>query len=406
MAALATQRDRVATFKKEIILNIGILSKIHAMSAELSREIFKENALEKLTQNLFNHLSYYLVSIIDNKAASGLSWPLYDTKTEKAFRNSLSNFISDYSTKGLLTPVMSSYLVNPSCYKVTLLVFQMSQLAVQRTLLSKMSTESQKELYNDTTDMYKSQDREGFMENIEKTIATKSSKFSSYMCKRDKLEKIAELMRNRITEMEAKLSSLKAQEYINNLVDDFIKKYDVDENTKTEILNIKNVSKQSKFFEAWLSHVDETISEMEIKWDSKMTPFVKLAVDTQCSTEMLIARQTGEAEKSSYMLEFNPKTDDICTNELQAQVNSEQKYILKNIIVNNQLSLPNLIRGFLVAVSFIQRNAEHGDEILKFNKYLDGGRTNYSDMVTAMKVLLDRVRNIEIKLQVSSKILI
>ncbi|XP_075986754.1 uncharacterized protein LOC142983656 [Anticarsia gemmatalis] len=398
MATIMTQRDIVVTFKKETILTVGILSKLHPMSAELNREIFKDNALDKPTQNLFNHLAQYLVSIIDNQAGSGLPWPLYDTKTERAFRNGLSSFIDEYSSKGLLSPVMSSYLVNPGCYKVTQLMFQMSQLALQKVLLSKMYRESQKKLYNDMTESYKSQ-KEDFIEDIKKETVTMSSKFSNYLSKREKLEKIAEIMRKRITEMETKMSNLEAQKYINELVDGFIKKNKLDDATKTEILNIKNVNKPSKYFEAWLLDMDEKITQMESKWEEKVSPFLNLAVDTQNSTEMLIARQTGEADKSTYMLEYNPKTDDICTKDLQTQVNSEQKYILKNIIKHNQLNFPNLVRGFLIAVSFIQKNAEHGDEIYKFNEYLDGGRRNFSEMVSAMRILVDRVMNAEAKLQ-------
>ncbi|CAB3258520.1 unnamed protein product [Arctia plantaginis] len=398
MATFSSQKDLVATFKKETILNVGALRKLHTIPSELSKDIFKENALEKPTQNLFNHLSYYLMGIIDSQAARGLSWPLYDTKTERAFRNGLSNIISDYSNKGLLPPVMSSYLVNPGCYKVTLLIFQMSQLALQRTLLSKMCKEKQKKLYNDMTEMYKSDNKQTFTENIERATVILSSKFSNYISKRKKIEKIATIMSKKISEMETKLSSLKAQVYINDLVDGFLKKYDVDEITKKEILCIKNVNKPSKYFEVWLSDYDKKISEIESRWDEKMNPILKLALDTQCSTEMLIARQTGEADKSTYMLEFNPKTDDICTKELLCEVNTEQKYILKNIIRNDQLNFPNLIRAFLVAVSYIQKNAEHSDEIYKFNTYLDTGRRQFSDIVTAMKVLLERVMKAEAKL--------
>lgn len=401
MATFSSQKDLVATFKKETILNVGALSKLHFMSAELSKDIFKENVLEKPTQNLFNHLTYYLVGIIDNQAARGLPWPLYDTKTERAFRNYLSNIISDYSSKGLLPPVMSSYLVNPGCYKVTLLMFQMSQLALQRTLLSKMCKENQKNLYSDITDMYKSDNKERFTENVERATVVLSSRFSNYVSKRKKIEKIANIMSKKITEMETKLSSSQAQVYINDLVDGFLKKCGVDEITKKEILSIKNVNKPSKYFEAWLSDYDKQISEMESRWNEKINPILQLALDTQCSTETLIARQTGAADKSTYLLEFNPKTDDICTKELLSEVNTEQKYILKNIIRNDQLHFPNLIRGFLVAVSYIQKNAEHSDEIYKFNEYLETGRRQYSEIVIAMKMLLERVMKAEAKLPVS-----
>lgn len=395
------QRDLVVSFKKETILNLGILSKLQQMPSDLSRQIFMENAIEKPTQNFFNHLSYYLVSIIDTQAASLLPWPLYDTKTERVYRNELSCFISQYSNKGLLAPVMSSYLVNPSCYKVTMLIFQMSQLAVQRVLMSKMVKETQKNLYNVMTEDYKTK-KEGFIDNIEKETVKISSKFSNYLSKRAAMEQIAELFRKKITDMENKMTELNPQGYLDEIVDGFLKTHKVDETMKAEIVKLKDVHKSSTFFDEWLAEVDNRITELEKEWDTKIKPFLETSRETRQSTEILIAQQTGEAEKSSYTLEYNPKIDEICTKELQSQVNSEQKYILKNIIKDEKLNFPNLIRAFLISIGFILKNAEIGNEIYKFNEYLNVGRQNITEIVFAMRILLDRVMNAEAKLQVSS----
>lgn len=400
MATITMQRDLVVSFKKETILNVGILSKLQQMPSELSRLIFRENALEKPTQSLFNHLSYYLVSIIDNQVCSTLPWPLYDTKTERAYRNELSNFITDYSNKGLLSPVMSSYLVNPGCYKVTMLIFQMSQLAVQRVVQTKMINDSQKKLYDTMTEDYKSH-KEGFIENIDKETVSMSNKFSNYLCKRAAMEKIAEMFRKKIVEMENKMVELNAQKYLDDIVDGYLKTHKVDEVTKKEILSIKDVHKPAKFFDDWLAETDIKITQLEEEWDLKMKPFLQKCVDTRNSSQMLIARQTGEAERSSYTLEYNPKTDDMCTKELQSQVNSEQRYILKNITKDDKLSFPNLIRAFLISICFILKNAEIGDEIYKFNQYLDGGKRNLAEIVSAMRVLVERVMTAEARLQPS-----
>ncbi|CAH0697026.1 unnamed protein product [Spodoptera exigua] len=400
MASITMQRDLVVSFKKETILNVGILSKLQQMPSDLSRLIFKENALEKPTQSLFNHLSYYLVSIIDNQVCSTLPWPLYDTKTERAYRNELSNFITDYSNKGLLSPVMSSYLVNPGCYKVTMLIFQMSQLAVQKVVQTKMINDSQRKLYDSMTDDYKSQ-KEGFIENIDKETMSMSNKFSNYLCKRSAMEKIAEMFRKKIVDMEDKMAELNAQKYLDDIVDGYLKTHNVDDETKREILKIKDVHKPAKFFDDWLLETDKAIMHLEDEWDMKMKPFLQKCIDTRNSSEMLIARQTGEAEKSSYTLEYNPKTDDICTKELQNQVNSEQRYILKNITKDDKLSFPNLIRAFLISICFILKNAEIGDEIYKFNQYLDGGKKNLAEIVSAMRVLVERVMTAEARLQPS-----
>ncbi|KAM3959825.1 uncharacterized protein ACR2FA_006108 [Aphomia sociella] len=400
MATIVMQRDLVVALKKETCLNVGILSKLQSMPTDLTRQIFKENALEKPTQNVFNNLSYYLVSIVDPKVCAAFSWPLYDSKTERAYRNQLSIFINECSSKGLLSPVMSSYLVNPGCFKVTMLIFQLSQLAVQRVLLTKMNRNRQKELYDDMTEKYK-QSKDGFMENIEEETELMLSKFSNYLHKRKAMETIAGILRKRITDMEAKLSSLDAQKYIDDLVDKYVENNSLDEHMKTEILKIKNVHTQSKYFDLWLDEVDERMNGMETQWVDKVLPILEISEHTRGNTEALIARHTGEADKNSYMIEYNHANDEICTTELQDQVNSQQKYILRNIVKDERLNFPNLIRGFLVSICFMLKNTEIGDEIYKFNEYLDKGRRNFGEVLSAMKMVLERVMNAEAKLEYS-----
>lgn len=394
------QKDLVVALKKETSMNLGILSKLHSMPPELSRQLFKENALEKPTQTVFNHLSYYLVSIIDAATSTGLPWPLYDTKTERAYRNELSTIISDYSNKGLLSPVMSSYLVNPGCYKVTMLIFQMSQLAVQKLLTTNMKKDSQRKLYNDMTEKYKAHEKDGFVEQIDKETNAMLGKFTYYLQKRKVMEKIAELFRNKITKMEATLTSVKAQKYLDDLIDGFVMKHKLDEVLKEELIQIKNVHKPAPFFDNWLNEMDRQIDKMESKWSEKVSPLIAITTTTQMQTEMLISRCTGEADKSTYMIEYNHKSDFICTKDLQSQVNSQQKYILKNIIKDEKLSFPNLIRGFLIAIGFVLKNTEISNEVYKFNECLKGGRRNYNEILMGMRALIERILNAEAKLQV------
>lgn len=394
------QRDLVLTLKKETNLNIGLLSKLHPMLSELSSLIFKNNALEKPTQNLFNNLSYYLVSIIDPQVHASLTWPLYDTKAERAYRNELSNFISNYSSKGLLTHVMSSYLVNPGCFKVTVLLFQLSQLAVNRLLVSKMVKDSKKALYNTMTDKYKSQEKDGFVECIDKETKKMLSKFSNYLCKRKIMEQIAFLFRKKITEMESKLTAINGQGYIDNIVDNFIKTHAIDNVYKEEILKIKNINARSTFFENWLSETDSKLNIIESEWNAKVSPLLKKSKSILQNTEELINRHTGQMERSSYMIEYDPKTDFISTSELQGQVNSQQKYILRNLERDGVQSFPNLVRAFLISICFILKNNEIGNEIYNFNKYLEGGKRNYAEVVGALKILIERVFNAEAKLKV------
>ncbi|CAH2096834.1 unnamed protein product [Euphydryas editha] len=402
MTTILMQRDLVVTLKKETNLNVGLLSKLHPMLSDLSSLILKDNALEKPTQNLFNNLSYYLVSIIDPQVHASLPWPLYDTKAERAYRNELSSFISNYSSKGLLTHVMSSYLVNPGCFKVTVLLFQLSQLAVNRVLVSKMVKENKKILYNTMTDKYKSQEKEGFVECIDKETEKMLSKFSNYLYKRKIMEEIAFLFRKKITEMERKLTAVNGQGYINNLVDNFIKNHaSINDTLKKEILKIKNLNEQSRFFESWLSETDSNLNIIEDEWNTKVSPLLKKSKNILKNTEEIINRHTGQVERSSYMIEYDPKTDSIGTSELQDQVNSQQKYVLRNLETDGVQNFPNLIRAFVISICFILKNNEVGDEVYNFNKYLEGGKRNYGEIVGALKILIQRVLNAEAKIQSS-----
>ncbi|XP_061723475.1 uncharacterized protein LOC133529703 [Cydia pomonella] len=396
--AVSAQRDLVSLMKTETFLNVSIISKLHPLPSDL-KQLFNKDTLEKLTQLVFNPLSYYLVSIVDPGKASSFSWPLYDTKTEKAYRNQLSSFIADYSSKGLLSPVMSSYLVNPACYKVTLFMFQLSQLAVQGMLKSMMKTEEQKKLYAEVTERYKSQNQEGIAQGIEKENKVVLLKLSNYLQKRKNYERIAELFRNGITSMEDKLTKLKPKEKVASLVDSFVKDNSLDEETKVSILEIKNFNKPARYFSKWLEDIDSELVNLETEWNTKMSPIVNSASKTKELSKELIERQTGEADKNSFTLEYNPNTDEISTKVLEEKVNSQQKYILKNIVKNDRLSFPNLIRGYIVAVSYILKNKQIGDEIVRFNKYLEQSNMSYLEMVEAMRVLTERLRNAETRLE-------
>lgn len=401
-AKITTQRDLVINLKKETFVNIRLLNKVQPMPQDLTRQVLKDNALDKPTQNVFNHLAYYLVSIIDLQASSALPWPLYDSKTERAYRNGLSAFIADYGEKGLLTPVMSSYLVNPGCYKVIMLIFQLSQLAVQRVLEWKMKKTSQKMLYKDFTNKCKvfAITNEEFHLAVEKEIQIIVSKPSKYLRKREATEKIARMLKDSILHMEELLKTTNAQSYIDNLVDGYIKECNLCEQTKEEVLEVKNIHVQPKIFEKYLLEVDEQVNNLESEWEKKTTPFQNICKETFKNTEMLIARHTG-ADQASFTIEYNHKTDEISTIELQEHVNSEQKYILKNIVCDQRLNFPNLIRGFLISISFILKNTVIGDDIYGFNECLDEGHAQYGDIVSSMWALIERVMKTESRIKVN-----
>lgn len=396
MALLLKQRDLVVTLKKETVLNIELLSKLHPTPHELSRLINKENWLEKPTQNLFNHLSFYLVNIIDHGAS--FTWPLYDTNSERMYRSEISNFINNYSNKGLLTPVMSSYLVNPACYKVTMLIFQLSQLAVQSVLTPKMN-DRQKTIYNKVTDKYKNKD-EDFNTHIDSETQVMFGELNYCFNKRKTYEKIAELFRKGISSMEATLQSTNSQNFLDNLVDTYINKYQQNEHVKEKLLEIKDTNKPSNLFDVRLTEVDNKITELESNWESLITPLLSSGRAAVNNSKELIGRRTGEVDRNLFIVEYNSQTDSISTLQLQQYVNTEQKYILKNIEKDGKLNYPNLIRSFLIAICYILKNNNIGNEIDKFNDYLDNGVKSYSEIKSAMEMLNERVLNAESKLPV------
>lgn len=403
-AAITIQRDLVINWKKETFANVRILNRIQPMPQDLARQVLKDNVLEKPTQSVFNHLAYYLVSIIDSQASSALPWPLYDSKTERAYRNGLSTFITDYAEKGQLAPVVSSYLVNPGSYKVTKLIFQLSQMAVQCVLESIMTKASQKNLYKDFTNkcnMSFATTNKELQLALEKEILIIVSKRSKYLRKRLAMEEIARMFRNNILLMEELLLNLNVQSYIDNLVDGYIKECKPDEQTKKEVLEVKNIHIQPKIFEKYLLEVDKQVNELESEWEGKTTPFLNISKETFENTEALIARYTG-ADQTSFTIEYNHKTDEINTTELQKHVNTEQKYVLKNIVCDQRLNFPNLIRGFLISMSFILKNTVIEDDINGFNKCLYEGHTYYGEIVSSMRILIERVMNAESRIQVNS----
>ncbi|KAG7297495.1 hypothetical protein JYU34_019505 [Plutella xylostella] len=404
MSSLHSQRDHLNAYKKATLWYVSLLSKAHSMPPDLYRQIFKEDALEKPTQNVFIHLTHYLACIIDAQRAAALTWPLYDSKLEKTYRTDFSNFIIEYCKMGVISPVMSSYFVNPGCFKVTKLLYQLSQFSVQRTLTATMKTEKHKQLYNEATERYKSGGKD-FVEYIDKETETLTNKLVVYQQKKLAVQRISELMKKQILKNEKKYESIKAKDPLNNIVDGFLASHhynDIDENkAASEIIQITQITELAPLFNTWLEHVDEKIVNMESDWDKKVHPFLETAKSCHECTEALILRQTGEIDKKSFMLEYNHQTDEINTADLQPLVNSQQKYVLKNIVKEERLNFPNLIRGFVIATCYILKNAELGEDIYKLSEYLQTERRNYAEIVSAFKLLYERVLTAEAKLQQS-----
>ncbi|XP_023935459.2 uncharacterized protein LOC112043988 [Bicyclus anynana] len=399
---MASVPRAVTMYKKQTITILRLLHRSQPMITKISHLIFEENGMEKPTQNLFYNISYYLLFLIDPQVHASLTWPLYDTKVEKAFRSQLSAFISDYAAKGVLTDVRSSYLVHPNCFKISVLIHQLSVLALKRMLLEKIKNSEKQVLFNEITDKYnKRSDNESFLEHMSNLDYENKVfvKLSEFLCKKQRNEKIAAMLCMKITKCEAKLKSLNAQGYIDKLVNGFLSKHNLDDMLKSEILKIKNVKEPAPIFDERLQEVDKQLDVIEHGWDSKVLLLLDKCRSMRQLSEEIIKRHTGQVQKSCYMLEYDPINDVICTDDLQTQVNTDQKYVLKNLIINGRLNLPNLIRAYLISVCFILKNNTFGDEIYEFNNHIGARVQEYDEVLSAMKALVEKVRDAEKKLQ-------
>ncbi|XP_022128876.2 uncharacterized protein LOC111002899 [Pieris rapae] len=392
-----SQREtKTAHYRKETFLNLCILSKARPMQQELSRLLLTENSLDKLTQHFFNHLSYYLVTIIDAQGTSKLTWPLYDSKTERAYRNELYIFVCNFSNKGL-TPVMSSYFVNPSCHKVTVLIFQMSSLAI-RTLITHLGNNCQRTIIKEVDEMkQKGCDKDTFVAFVEQKTQAIQSKLTNHLNKQKIAMDIASKLRTKIVENEKRVKE--AQNFINNLVDHYIENEKPNETTKEIILNIKNVNEDCLFFDDWLAYVDSKIIQLEEQY-RKDIPFLDLCEKTSELTKTVVMRYTGQIEKTNYMISYN-KSDKINTQDLERQVNVEQACVLKNLDLNGELNFPNLIRAFTIAIQFILKNIKVDNQIYGFTKYLKAGSINYHEISLGLQSVMERISNAEEKIEYS-----
>lgn len=390
------QRGLLVT-KKVTGATLHFLSHFHPLPSDLSKLISKEDALEKITQNTFINLSYYLVTIIDASKAATLTWPVYDSKSDRIYRNELSTFIAGYATSGV-DPVLPSYFVNPGCFKVVKLIFQLSNLALQKALQGSIKMD-QISIYKDTTENYKTGSKD-FSVSIEKVTEAMNNRFRTHQRKKKEMINASELLKKKIIENEKILERVKKQNIFSELANNLLENCPIENVTKMQFDKITNIAEPIPLFEDWLKYIDEQFTQMESEWDCKMRPLLENAQYCQEASQALILRHTGEMDKKLYMVEFDPKTDDIPTQDLESQVNPNQKYILKNIIKDGKLSFPNLIRGFVISMSFILKTKQDYD-IYEINEYFKEYKKSFGNTHSEIDFLLKKIINADAKLQVN-----
>ncbi|CAK1540946.1 unnamed protein product [Leptosia nina] len=389
-------------YRKETFLSLGMLSNYCPMSTELSRLIFKENALEKPTQIFFNQLSYYLITIIDAQAASKLTWPLLDSKAERTYRNDLHTFISSNTSKGL-TPVMSPYLVRPSCYKVTILIFQMTSLALS-TIIAQIANESQKQVAKNLNEAYKQDtSTDTYITFVENEIQSFQSKLTIHKVTIQHAEVIAKKLREQIIKLEDK--NHQAVSFQKQAISESTKVDELDEYCKESLISIRNTDVQSLVFDDWLLYTDNKIDDMVDQWDKRIELW-NLCKKTANLTKDVVLRYTGQVEKTTYSISYNPETDKICTKDLELQVDVEQAYVLKNIDIDGNLSFPNLVRGFLISSNYITKNVTFDDYVYKCNKYLETGMIKLDDIYHGLQNVNERILKAKEKLQYNPSVMV
>lgn len=395
MALLLSQRELLTVLKRETLANIRILHLICPLPDDLSRQI-RDGGWDKPSHTMFVAMARYLVNIISPN--NSLPWPLYDSAGERAFKAELSRLLSQYKGTGLVAPVVSSYFVNPGSFKVIKMVYQLTVLATNNILQQKVRTQFQKSLLKDISTKYnaKNDDFHQLVDSMTKVFSDRVTNHQHYKCE---IEKMAEILRNQIIDNEKECSN--KIDAIYECVDTFLGNNDYSEDVVNVFEDIKNVEVPISVFEDYLTEIDKDLDKMEAIWDEKVTKNL-LETSRHCFnvTTSLIGRYTGEADKKSYMIEYDPSEDRISTSSLEAVSNTQQTYILRNVIRDDRLSFPNLIRGYVVALCHIFKGTNFGQDSFSINNYLVMSQKNIGEVLKDMRTLTHNFNNLEVKFKV------
>lgn len=399
--ALLVQRDLLVNFQEETLLNLDLIHLIHPLPPELFRQLFEEKALEKPNQNVFINLTYYLICIISPEHCNILPWPVYDSKLERQYKAELAKFIINYYSTGLMSVILPSYFVNPGCFKVIKFIFQLSEMAVQAILQNKITHSSHKPTFEHFYNQIKSGYHEEILEHINKTIflIKQTNKMCRFIEYKNKMNEIFILFKEQIYENEK--CAIESYDIIEQFVDECLKDESLNPELKLQIELISDINNPVPILEQCLTAVDQQITILEMKWDLKMKRFLTLTDQCKEKMELLIARHTGEADKNSYFVEYNSEKERLCTKKLESVVTSHQRYILRNIIQDQTLVFPNLIRGFVVAISYIFKGVQFGDEEDQITNLLNNAFINQNEVLLSFKDLMNQMLEADNKIKVN-----
>ncbi|XP_063903516.1 augmin complex subunit dgt6 [Zophobas morio] len=117
--------------------NIKLLTHFYPTTKSFD-EVFKKNMFVKSNKAAFQHVVYYLFTILSPELTKEkITWPLYDVKLESAFRTEVIAFINHINAEyphANIPNLMASHLMSPGGYKFAKFMLKLSKLVMYEHL--------------------------------------------------------------------------------------------------------------------------------------------------------------------------------------------------------------------------------------------------------------------------------
>lgn len=138
MAELRKRKTNEKRMNQEIFENVSLLLRCHPGTTQL-KSILNANMFSKPNKSAFQEVSFYLLTVADRQLAKEKlkSWPLILPSQEIQFRSELIesvNVLNSKHKRADLPVFQLSHLVCPGGYKIGVLIFKLSQLAIREHL--------------------------------------------------------------------------------------------------------------------------------------------------------------------------------------------------------------------------------------------------------------------------------
>lgn len=136
--ALRAQKELEQKLHDEFYKNVHTLTLIHPSSKEFN-SVFKKDMFVKNNKVGFQHVVYYLLSILDSAKLKQKvpTWPPHDIRSENQFRNDVMKYINELSTIYVdadIPQIATSHLISPGGFKFIKFMFKLSQLVLREVI--------------------------------------------------------------------------------------------------------------------------------------------------------------------------------------------------------------------------------------------------------------------------------